>query len=100
NHVGTTRLPYTTLFRSDSHLIGWIEAEYQLFKTIENHLYGERIKVPFESVEELVEFANIILNRRKSRAGRSLEHHLSEIFRISELSFSAQGVTEGNKRPD
>ncbi|HLT72112.1 MAG TPA: type II restriction endonuclease [Cyclobacteriaceae bacterium] len=84
----------------DSHLIGWIEAEYQLFKTIENHLYGERIKVPFESVEELVEFANIILNRRKSRAGRSLEHHLSEIFRISELSFSAQGVTEGNKRPD
>lgn len=84
----------------DSHLVKWIEAEYQLFKAIENHLYGERIKVPFESVEELVGFANTILNRRKSRAGKSLEHHLSEIFKISELSFSTQGITEGNKKPD
>lgn len=84
----------------DSQIIGWIEAEYHLFKTIENHVYGERIKVPFKSVEELVEFANTILNRRKSRAGKSLEHHLSEIFRIAELSFSTQGTTEGNKKPD
>jgi type II restriction enzyme len=84
----------------DAHLIKWIDTEYQLFKTIENQLYGERIRVPFATVEELVEFANTILNRRKSRAGKSLEHHLDEILKIAGLTFSTQCVTEGNKKPD
>ena len=48
----------------------------------------------------LVKSANTILNRRKSRAGRSLEHHLEEIFRISELIFQTQVTTENNKKPD
>jgi len=44
--------------------------------------------------------ANTILNRRKSRAGKSLEHHLSEVFRTFELNFASQATTEDNKRPD
>ncbi|HEU4575548.1 MAG TPA: type II restriction endonuclease, partial [Chitinophagaceae bacterium] len=70
------------------------------FKTIENDRYSTRIKTPFISVEELVETANTILNRRKSRAGKSLEHHLSEIFQTFSLSFATQAVTEDNKKPD
>ncbi len=88
------------LSNPDLHLLNWLEAEYQLFKTIENDRYSSRIKTPFKSVEELVEFANSILNRRKSRAGKSLEHHLSEIFSLFKLKFSNQGVTEENKKPD
>lgn len=84
----------------DYVIVKWIEAEYQLFKTVENHLYGQRIREPFKSVEELVKIANTILNRRKSRAGKSLEHHLAEIFTLSGLKFSTQAVTEGNKKPD
>ena len=63
----------------------WIESEYELFKTIENERYADIIRTPFPSVEDLVKTANTILNRRKSRAGRSLEHHLEEVFRIFEL---------------
>lgn len=44
--------------------------------------------------------ANMVLNRRKSRAGKSLEHHLSAIFDGNDIQYTAQAVTEGNKKPD
>lgn len=84
----------------DNQLLDWLEAEYQLFKTIENSRYGTRIKTQFKTVEELIDFANTVLNRRKSRAGKSLEHHLSEMFNIFKIMHSTQGVTEDNKKPD
>jgi hypothetical protein len=84
----------------DGKLLNWLDAEFQLFKTIENNRYSERIKTPFTSVEELVEIANTILNRRKSRAGKSLEHHLAEIFNQFNVAFESQVITEDNKKPD
>lgn len=88
------------LSNPDTNLLKWIEAEYQLFKAFENDRYATRIQTPFRSVEELVEAANTILNRRKSRAGKSLEHHLSELFSTFNLPYQTQAVTEGNKKPD
>lgn len=84
----------------DKEILKWLESEYDLFKTIENDRYSRLIENPFPSVEELIKSANTILNRRKSRAGKSLEHHLEEIFRISELTFQTQITTENNKKPD
>jgi type II restriction enzyme len=84
----------------DRELMHWVDAEFQLFKVIENDRYSKRITTPFATVEELIEFANTILNRRKSRAGKSLEHHLSEIFSLFQLKFAPQGLTEDRKRPD
>lgn len=86
--------------KPDEMLLNWLRAEFDLFKTIENDRYSTRIKVPFRTVEELIECANTILNRRKSRAGKSLEHHLTEIFTISAVNFEMQVVTEENKKPD
>ena len=80
---------------ADKNILKWIEAEYDLFKTIEHNRYSDLIKFPFSSVEELVKSANTILNRRKSRAGKSLE-----IFKIAELIFQTQVTTENNKKPD
>lgn len=88
------------LANPDSDLLKWIEAEYQLFKEFENDRYATRIQTPFRSVEELVGIANTILNRRKSRAGKSLEHHLSEVFSTFNLAYQTQVTTEGNKKPD
>jgi hypothetical protein len=90
----------TILERPDEQILRWIDSEYELFKYVENKKYSEIIKTPFTSVEELVTLSNTILNRRKSRAGKSLEHHLAKIFTISKLKFEAQVVTEENKRPD
>lgn len=84
----------------DGEILNWLDAEFQLFKVIENDRYNNRIQSPFKTVEELVETANTILNRRKSRAGKSLEHHLSEIFRTFELKFAIQAITEDKKKPD
>ena len=84
----------------DKQLLNWLFSEFELFKTIENDRYLKRIKSPFLSVEELVQTANTILNRRKSRAGKSLEHHLAEIFNTFDLQFETQSKTEDNKKPD
>ena len=86
--------------KPDETLLMWLIAEFDLFKSIENKRYSNRIQTPFSTVEELIGFANTILNRRKSRAGKSLEHHLSEIFFKTELKFDIQVMTEDNKHPD
>ncbi len=92
--------PNKILKNPDIEILNWLDAEYQLFKTIENDRYYERIKTPFSTVEELVGCANTILNRRKSRAGKSLEHHLSAVFNYFNLRYQSQVITEENKRPD
>lgn len=84
----------------DKEILGWLSAEFQLFKALENNRYSQRIQTPFATVEELVETANTILNRRKSRAGKSLEHHLAEVFSTFKLNYETQAVTEDNKKPD
>ncbi|MDD4554014.1 MAG: type II restriction endonuclease [Bacteroidales bacterium] len=86
--------------KPDEILLHWLNAEFELFKTIENDRYSARITSPFKTVEELIGCANTILNRRKSRAGKSLEHHLAEIFTKNSLRFDVQVMTEENKRPD
>ena len=75
-------------------------AKYRLFKALEHARYGEAIAKGFQSVDVFVATANQVLNRRKSRAGKSLEHHLSAIFDANDIVYQAQAVTEGNKRPD
>lgn len=84
----------------DEKIIRWTNMEYTLFRTLEHARYGEIITRGFQSVDEFVRVANAVLNRRKSRAGKSLEHHLAAIFNGNNLEYSAQAVTEGNKRPD
>ena len=84
----------------DRKLIAWTDMEYKLFKALEHERYKDLIFKGFTSVDEFVRAANIVLNRRKSRAGKSLEHHLAAIFDGNEIEYSSQAVTEGNKKPD
>lgn len=84
----------------DRKIIEWTNMEYTLFRSIEHARYGETIAQGFPSVDAFISMANMVLNRRKSRAGKSLEHHLSAIFDGNNLKYKAQAVTEGNKKPD
>ncbi len=86
--------------RPDEILLSWIETEYSLFKFMEEKIYADVISKPFNNVDSFVQMANEVLNRRKSRAGKSLEHHLSEIFVRNELIFEEQAITEDKKKPD
>lgn len=89
-----------TIKDPDTALLQWTETEYRLFREIEHSRYGNIIAKGFISVDDFIALANQVLNRRKSRAGKSLEHHLSAIFDDNNIQYSAQAITEGNKRPD
>lgn len=84
----------------DRKIIEWTNTEYLLFRAIEHSRYGETISRGFTSVDDFISMANMVLNRRKSRAGKSLEHHLAAVFDGNEIVYTPQAVTEGNKRPD
>lgn len=84
----------------DDILLRWTEEEYTLFRVIEHARYGDTVSRGFQSVDDFISMANQVLNRRKSRAGKSLEHHLSAIFDENQIRYTAQAVTEGNKKPD
>ena len=89
-----------TITDPDSALLKWTEEEYRLFRAIEHDRYGSTVSRGFATVDDFITLANQVLNRRKSRAGKSLEHHLSAIFDENRIEYTAQGVTEGNKKPD
>ena len=84
----------------DEILLNWVDTEYRLFRLMEEKVYAEMMSKPFGSIDDFVQMANEVLNRRKSRAGKSLEHHLADIFTHNELIFEEQAVTEDNKKPD
>ena len=84
----------------DEEIIDWTDVEYQLYRALEDKVYKPLISNGFSSVNDFETLAAQLMNRRKSRAGKSLENHLAAIFSDHGLSFEAQVVTEGNKTSD
>lgn len=84
----------------DKVLLSWTDMEYKIFRAIEQKRYGNTVAQGFKSLDDFISLANQVLNRRKSRAGKSLEHHLSAIFDENGIRYTAQAITEGNKKPD
>lgn len=89
----------------DQSLMRWLDLEERLFLTFERHLISQRLTDGFVSnravdVDGFIQFSLSVQNRRKSRAGYSLENHLGEIFRKHRLSFERGAATEGKKKPD
>lgn len=84
----------------DKKIIDWTDMEYKLFRALEQYRYEPIISSGFDSMESFVDLANQVLNRRKSRAGKGLEHHIAAIFDANKIQYEGQVVTEGNKKPD
>lgn len=51
-------------------------------------------------VDGFLQFSLSVQNRRKSRMGHSLEHHLAAVFRAFDLSHSRGATTEHRHKPD
>lgn len=90
----------------DEVVMAYYDWNYTLFRVFETaviqHEYGEH---PFVTngiidVESFTSFYTKVRNRRMSRAGTSLEEHLTRIFSERHIPFKAQGHTEGSRRPD
>ncbi|EJB8471013.1 restriction endonuclease [Citrobacter freundii] len=85
----------------DEQLLKRRHIEYDIFLMVEEIHVLDTIRQGFESVNDFIALANSVSNRRKSRAGRSLELHLEQLFIEHGLKhFSTQSITEGNKKPD
>lgn len=83
----------------DTQLIRCVEGEYALFRAAERKLCEPEIIRVFKSVDDFLSTAQTILQRRKARAGRSLEHHVEHQFKQAGIPFSARVDVEGTK-PD
>lgn len=84
----------------DKKLLNWSDVEYRLFRAVESHRYGDSVSKGFATVDDFLKLANTLLNSRKSRAGKSFEHHLAALFTGNGIQFAEQVVTEENKKPD
>lgn len=65
---------------SDDALMATMDAEYRLFKLAERQICQRDIIRVFRDVDDFLKTASSILNRRKSRAGRSLENHVEQVL--------------------
>lgn len=88
----------------DAALIGWMEREEILFRTLERYLIGERLSQGFGGMEADVDgfmsFSLSVQNRRKSRVGLAFENHLSHLFGSLGIRHSRAAVTERRSKPD
>jgi hypothetical protein len=84
----------------DELLLKRRECEFKLFSTVEQGFVLPRATKGFPTVEAFIQYAGEVTNRRKARAGRSLELHLVRIFKDASMAFTHGGVTEEKKRPD
>ncbi len=80
------------------------ECEFQIFRSVEEAIELPWIKQGFHGLEGFLARAQTILQRRKSRLGRSLELHTKEVFLeeglVEGTDFSHQPESESGKKPD
>jgi EcoRII C terminal/Restriction endonuclease EcoRII, N-terminal len=70
---------------SDKTLVRCVEAEYKLYRLAERQICQNEIIRVFKSVDDFLATASSIMNRRKSRAGRSLENHFDYLLTRAEI---------------
>lgn len=85
---------------ADDRLLKRRTCEYDLFLSIESLHVLPRVKQGFGSVDDFVDFASGVLNRRKSRSGRSLELHTRFILDEESVTYTPAPITEGKRKPD
>jgi EcoRII C terminal/Restriction endonuclease EcoRII, N-terminal len=96
----TDKLPTSKKNPPDQRLLRRHDCEFEIFLSVERAVYLPRIKEKFETVQLFVNFANTVLQRRKSRHGASLQLHTKAIFDEEQLPYSYNEESEGGKKPD
>ena len=90
----------------DAALVAWLGHEEALFRRLERRIVTDRLERGFlyggraTDVDGFLRFSLSVQNRRKSRMGQALEHHLEAIFRARGIEHVRGAVTENGQRPD
>ncbi|AVF54165.1 hypothetical protein ACVWWT_004192 [Pseudomonas sp. TE6349] len=85
---------------ADTMLMKWMNHEEMLFRTLERYLVQIQLDNGFDSVEHFIKVSLSIQNRRKSRVGYALEHHLAAVFDAHQIPFGRQVQTENRATAD
>ena len=85
---------------ADERLVDRYRCEFGLFRVVEAANTLPLITAGFATVESFLAIAQTVANRRKARAGRSLELHLAHIFDEERVTYVTGVTTEENRRPD
>ncbi|MBH3396418.1 MULTISPECIES: type II restriction endonuclease [Pseudomonas] len=96
----TCRLAEPIQTDPDTALLAWMEHEEMLFRTLERKIVQAQLDKGFSDVEQFIRFSLSVQNRRKSRVGHALEHHLAAVFEAHGLPFGRQVVTENRATAD
>lgn len=85
----------------DLAVIAWWDREELLFKTLERHLVGERLRQGFDNdVDSFIAYSLSVHQTRKSRAGRALENHVEHLFNVHQIRHVRGAFTENRASPD
>lgn len=79
----------------DQRLVELFQAEYDLFKMVESRLCETEARGPFSTIDDFLKTASSIMNRRKSRAGRSMENHVGHLLAEARIPFDPRPKIEG-----
>jgi hypothetical protein len=79
---------------ADTRLLRRFECEYRIFRTVEDAHVLPTVTGGFPHVDDFINVAMSVINRRKSRAGRSLELNIETIFQEEHVPFERQQMTE------
>ena len=99
--INIKRLQNKDIIRNCDALVkDWYDVDFLIFEGIEEKLYRPYIIEPIGELNRLLRLSKVITNRRKSRAGLSLENHLSRIFDACDFRYEKHAETELHKKPD
>ncbi len=89
----------------DAALVAWLDHEEAMFRRLERRIVSERLQQGFiagntTDVDGFIQFSLSVQNRRKSRMGHSLEHHLGAVFRAFGIRHARGVITENKHKPD
>jgi len=111
-YARSTLSDISPLDNPDAVLMGWMEREEILFRTLEKHIIAEDLSsgssfigessggIPDVDVNGFLSYSISVQNRRKSRVGQALENHVEQLFISRSIRFDRTKVTENNSRPD
>ena len=100
-YARSTALELDPIVDPDAALLGWMEREEILFRTMEKHLLGDKLRKGFvDDVDGFIAFSLSVQNRRKSRSGHALENHLEVIFTANQIRYERGVTTDGKQKPD
>ena len=86
----------------DEVIYASFEREEMLFRAYERYeaeLEFPKLADPMD-VDGILKYSMSLFQRRKSRAGKSLEHSLEALLDARGVSYTAQAITENNEKPD